>query len=672
MLHAVRRRLGPAFAVASLAAAPAAAQSESLLTFQANLVATDGDPVPGLSAGEVFGGSGGFDNAVLDDSGRALFRARFTGGTASVATDRAYFYGSSRDDLQLVIRAGDPEPSGLIPGATLGPLGSSQISGSPRISANGIMMFGSALAGPGSGQDSAIYVGTPGSFGLLVQRGDPAPGLPGVAMDSSFASPSLQLTCVNALGLAMFKSDLSGPGVDSTNNEAWITGTPGNLTLVVRKGDVAPGGEVLADVSPGFVGQMNSSGQIAYDVSYVIGTGTTPTTNTSDRALWLYTPGAGNQEIVREGDPAPIPGTTFNRVGSEFWSINTGAATFDASGRFMASLDLDGAVTAGVDDRAIFLLSTSGHTLVARHNDPAPGLPGVAMVTFSNSSQNLAADGFVCFQTVLAGPGVDASNDSAIIAGTPGNFTIVAREGDVAPGTGGGTFGSLSGTSVKMNNAHQIQFVNSLQGGSNSGSSQWFWDETHGLQSAILTGDTIEVAPGVFKSFSVSGNVQFNNGEGRPLSWADDGTTVYRTNLSDGTRAVVSIRLGTFTALPPTISTSVGGTQNFYLNAGIAHANDNYIVLGSASGTSPGFFSGPFLIPLNPDVVTTFMATKPNLPPFANTFGILTLDGRQKASITLPPGTGIPPGFKLDWAFASANGGGLAFASEAASLEIAP
>ena len=62
---------------------------------------------------------------MIDDSGRVLFRAQLVDSAgvqfpaAQGYLSRGYFLGDSRGNLVKVLRGGDPEPSGTIPGATL-------------------------------------------------------------------------------------------------------------------------------------------------------------------------------------------------------------------------------------------------------------------------------------------------------------------------------------------------------------------------------------------------------------------------------------------------------------------------------------------------------------------------------------------------------------------------
>jgi hypothetical protein len=661
------------------------AAQQSLVQFQGQVLlysgannTTNGDLAPGLPGGERFGGNSGPDNGVIADDGSVLFRAQVVDSlgvaypTAQAYLGRAYYYGDSRGNLVKVLRGGDPEPSGTIPGATLqSSTGGVAFTGSPRISANGLMMFGATVWDVAGGtvttaNDTVLYVGTPGNFQILAREGDVAPNTGGATYSSAFSGMSQQPTCLNSSGLALFQSSLAGTGVVTANNAAWFTGAPGNVQLMLRKGDLGPGGEQVSAL--GSVSQMNALGQVVTDVTYLAGSGTTPVTTANDKAIWLYTPGLGNAQIVREGDASPIPGTYFANVGST-WGVSTGSTTFNASGQLMIMTDLTGLVSAGIDDRALVLVSAGGHSVVVRRGDPAPGVPGANFDAIHGSNQFLADDGRVAIQSTLVNGGVTAANDSGIWTGMPGGLVLVMREGDVAPGTGGQTFGTPLGFFMLMNGSGQILFNNTLSGGS---SSLWSWDPVIGLQLVVMNGDQIEVQPGVFKSATSTGGVQFTNGSTRPLSFANDGTATFRLSLTDGS-CVVSVRVGSLTGLPGKISQATGGAHSLYLDAGAAHANQTYVVAGSASGTSPGVPIGLFVVPLNLDFYTDYTIQSANVPPFVNTFNALNAEGRALAQVVIPPAVPGITGVVVHHAYVVLDAfNNLVFASEAARLEITP
>jgi len=160
-------------------------------------------------------------------------------------------------------------------------------------------------------------------------------------------------------------------------------------------------------------------------------------------------------------------------------------------------------------------------------------------------------------------------DDTGIFGGTTGNWSLVAREGDIAPGTGGSTFGAVSGQSMQMNNSGQLLFTNSLVGGGTPGTSLWSWDAVCGLQPVFLQGDMIEYTPRNFATVTSVGGIQFNNGNGRPLSFNDNGTTTLRLSMAGGLGAIAKVTIGCIPAPTPYCTAGIS-TNNCVPSIGFA------------------------------------------------------------------------------------------------------
>jgi hypothetical protein len=554
--HPVRRPRAVSLAAALLALSGSTAFGQSLFSTSANVIATVGDPVPGAPLGQTFGGASTFDTGVLADDGSIFFRGRILGGT--VPTERALFYGSTRAGLQMVVRGGDPEPSGTIPGATLlsSTGASSGLASSFRVSGNGTMLWASSLFGGGvtAANDSAYYVGTPGNFSIWIREGDAAPGTVGATLSSSFGSLSTQQSGVDNAGRAWVLSNLAGGDVvGTTNSEGLFTGVAGSLILAARRGDAGPGGELIADLAPGFIGFMNNSGQIIFDVSYVIGSGTTPVTTVNDRAIWIYTPGVGSQELIREGDPVTgFPGLTY--VSNSSSPFNTGASNFNNAGELAIRADLSDGTA------AIIVVSPTGvDSVIVRQGDPVAAIPGASYGVFNNTSVTLNNAGDVTFHCSMTGA-VTTADDTAMFSTAGGSgIQLVAREGSAGPGTPW-TFGSISGQSQMQNGAGQVLFTNSMQTGGTPVGAYWIWTPSVGLKLMSADADLVEVQPGVFKTLGSTGGVQFTNGNGRPLTFHDDGRVSHRANFTDGTSAVLTVICPPI--IPPQNYCTAGTTSN--------------------------------------------------------------------------------------------------------------
>ena len=125
---------------------------------------------------------------------------------------------------------------------------------------------------------------------------------------------------------------------------------------------------------------------------------------------------------------------------------------------------------------------------------------------------------------------------------------------------------------------------------------------------------------------------------------------------------------------PDHLSLAQGGTAEHRL-AAPSHPGAPYLLLGSASGTTPGTPLDLVVVPLNaPDVYLDFTLVQANQPPFASTLGTLDAAGGATASVTLPPG--LDPAFAglaVHHAFAVFGPAGSAvLASNPALLTLVP
>lgn len=80
-----------------------------------------------------------------------------------------------------------------------------------------------------------------------------------------------------------------------------------------------------------------------------------------------------------------------------------------------------------------------------------------------------------------------------------------------------------------------------------------------------------------------------------------------------------------------------GAAQHLTIDVGPAHADRGYLVVGSVSGTAPGFAVGGVHVPLNPDFWSATTIGHPNSPLLQGTLGSLDANGRGVAAIRLPP-----------------------------------
>lgn len=85
------------------------------------------------------------------------------------------------------------------------------------------------------------------------------------------------------------------------------------------------------------------------------------------------------------------------------------------------------------------------------------------------------------------------------------------------------------------------------------------------------------------------------------------------------------------------LTASAGGSIHFDLEAGSARARHSYVIVGSMSGTTPGFDLGAFHVPLNIDGYTLGLLSSVGAGPFADWVGVFDAGGGASANLALPP-----------------------------------
>ena len=162
------------------------------------------------------------------------------------------------------------------------------------------------------------------------------------------------------------------------------------------------------------------------------------------------------------------------------------------------------------------------------------------------------------------------------------------------------------------------------------------------------------------------------NGDGLP--------EIVVTDLGAGTAEVWSAIDPSldFDAFPPSISVSAGGSQILWLDAGPAAAGASYLVVGSTSGTAPGFgadgCAGETVpVPANFDAYFGFTLNNPNTAVLGNTFGTFDGQGRAIARINVAAGS-VGAGIIANHAYGvlGASGACIDSASVATRLDLTP
>jgi hypothetical protein len=362
-------------------------------------------------------------------------------------------------------------------------------------------------------------------FEKIIVQGEAAPG---TEAGTVFAFPNSYIPVVphiDNLGTIAFAGQLTGPYVNSTNATGLWRGTPGSLELVARAGSPAPGtpaGVVFRGFPESFelISPETGASRLVFS-----GALTGPGVDlTNDAGVWAGPLGSLDL-IARTGSPAPGgTGLVFTQA-------------FHVGGSFGGDALIVGRVHgAGVTsdtDEAFWTDRDGALQMILREGDAAPGLPGLVFggagdyigtgysfesVIFSHASQMAA-------QANLTGAGVDAFSNEALWREQNGQLSLLAREGDDAPGVPGSvTFGGNGVTSgfgfPALNALGQSAFTTYL-GGSVPTSYAMFSDHLGSLGPVVLPGDP---APGTDEQFGVFGD---------PIL-SDAGFIAFRSSLSSG------------------------------------------------------------------------------------------------------------------------------------------
>ncbi|MCA8957134.1 MAG: FG-GAP repeat protein [Planctomycetes bacterium] len=119
-----------------------------------------------------------------------------------------------------------------------------------------------------------------------------------------------------------------------------------------------------------------------------------------------------------------------------------------------------------------------------------------------------------------------------------------------------------------------------------------------------------------------------------------------------------------------TLPLGQGGTQTLTLDAGTAHANRAYWLLGSVTGTRVGIQLGGLRLPLDFDAYTRALLAVPNPPFLPAARGALDASGRATVQFVLPPAVSDIPPFTLHHAFLVFDSSGPVLASNPAWLRL--
>ena len=478
-----------------------------------NIASTDGNAaglsnIPGVPSDAQWVPNG-FNNPLIGPTGIVTFRGQLAGtGIQATAPNNSHIFVSGSTGgagLSQIARAGNALPSNLAPGLICNSTTGTNGLGSTHFEAgNGGILITGNLNGTGVTTTTSpfwMWRDSTGASNYILYRGGDV--FNGLTMSASAGSPQY----VNNDGNALVYSSFTGTGVVTTgtaaNNGGVMWMGPTGKSMVIRKGDAAPGftdGTVFVPDSFGL--QVNGNG-VVLSGKLAAASGIT----TSNDTVYMTNAWSGSLQIfARKGGVIPgYPDLTFaNLTTPTSAPITFAARPLMNDGTIVFRSNLGGAgATAGVNDVATFAIKNGTCTMWMRKGDSVPGISD-AVFSSTGSSSQMNNNGMYAFEGVLCNAdGTSIANDP--VTGLPvvgasfigirkadGTVQVIARQFGAVPGIAGATFSSISGSSaLSLSDSGVLVFSNNyVTAGSNNNPAVFAWDATLGLRVIAKPGDT--------------------------------------------------------------------------------------------------------------------------------------------------------------------------------------
>ena len=475
-----------------------------------NIASTDGNPagltsIPGVPADAQWVPNQ-FNNPVIGPTGIVTFRGQLAGtGLQTTAPNNTHIFVTGNTGgagLTQIARAGNALPSGLAAGLVCNTTTGTNGLGSAQYQcANGATLITGNLNGAGVTTTTSPFWMWRDSTGtntyILYRGGDAYPVGTGVVMSVSAGSPQY----VNNDGKALVSAALTGTGVVTAagvtqNNSAVMWMGPSGKTVVIRKGDAAPGFTDGTVFQPDTFGLACNGDGVVLSGKLAAASGIT----TSNDGVYLTNAwGNGLEIFARKGSPIPgYPTLNFQNLVTATTAPITLAQhplMNDGSIVFRSSLGGSGA-TVGINDSATFSAKNGVFTMLLRKGDSVPGISGLVFSS-TGSGSVMNNNGMYAYEGILMNADGTSITDPTIgssflgVRKANGTVVVLARALDAIPGIPGATYAGISGSSsLCISDSGVVVFANAFNLGATSNVAIFAWDETSGLRVIAKSGDT--------------------------------------------------------------------------------------------------------------------------------------------------------------------------------------
>jgi len=439
----------------------------------------DAPGFPGLTLGFV-------DLGHINEAGDIVFTADLEGEGVDETNESVVYIVVDDGTSVPQYREGDPIFQGA--DATFASLPD------PAINQNGLLALNAGVIDPNF--SSPVFEEQPTIAGVF---SEPSAGLigpvalefdPAVGLDDNFGA--LSQAPFNAAGHVAFTGSNQFEDSFGGDVSALWTDRSGSLELLLQTGDALPGapeGSVIGVIDRPAI---NASDTIVFRVSLV-------DENDTDvilaHGIYAAENAAAVTPIALTGDPAPnVPGATFERLSQTPLIGEDGGVFFFAT--------ITGGGIDATNDGGYWVASQPGAEPEALVREGQQVLDLGADVVIERLSEQAAwtdagSSPGIPFNAFVVGDGVDETNNGVLLfADEQGLISVVAREGDQAPGLPDGvTFASFEHPARELTGA--VAFVAMLGGTVEVGDNRALFagSNQQGEQGLVArTGDLIDLA----------------------------------------------------------------------------------------------------------------------------------------------------------------------------------
>lgn len=398
--------------------------------------------------------------ATVNDFGQVAFGAQLVGSGVNSQNEQGIWFSASPDGPHSLVSRFGMQPPGLPAGSRYG-----WHYESLDINNLGNVSFVAGLDPALNPVETGAWSSGGGSLHLLAAERHSIPGAPGVPAPTE----GVYWPLLNHVGQTTFLTNFFNPTL-------WVD-TPGQpLRPVASVGDLLPGGPNLHIKSLG-PGLIADNGRIVFGARV-----TTSGDPIGTEGLWTDSDGARSL-IARHGGTLPGVAGTITSIG---------ASDMNPAGQ----IAVDAFVSSPPNSRVVAAERPDGSLrIVAQTHVPIPGSSDTLVGLYSpsiNSHGHLAFPGFLSGMGHLSAP-------TSVWAEDFSGLSMVARFGDLAPGTSGAEFALFD--SVQFNDFGELLFKSYLAqdvGGVTHENDEGLWLRTRNGQIILVAreGDVIDIDPG--------------------------------------------------------------------------------------------------------------------------------------------------------------------------------